>query len=124
VKFIRPASEPSKSIQPLRSGTRGKRPEGFERWQAEIYEAEVKACKMKARIKTAILIVYGFSLVMLAYKGAVDIAQDLLGDWLNEEALDAFVGLPVLALMMMELIGVGPIARDRQRQARDERPAQ
>jgi uncharacterized membrane protein (Fun14 family) len=75
---------------------------------------------MKARIRTAILIVYGFSLVMLAYKGAVDIAQDLLGDWLNEEALDAFVGLPVLALMMMELIGVGPIARDRQRQARDE----
>jgi hypothetical protein len=52
---------------------------------------------MIARIKTAILIVYGFSLVMLAYKGAVDIAQDLLGDWLNEEALDALVGLPVLA---------------------------
>jgi hypothetical protein len=75
---------------------------------------------MKARIKTAILIVYGFSLVMLAYKGAVDIAQDLLGDWLNEEAMDALVGLPVLALTMMELIGVGPIARDRQRQARDE----
>jgi hypothetical protein len=75
---------------------------------------------MKARIKTAILIVYGFSLVMLAYKGAVDIAQDLLGDRLNEEALDALVGLPILALTMMELIGVGPIARDRQRQARDE----
>jgi uncharacterized membrane protein (Fun14 family) len=71
---------------------------------------------MIARIKTAILIVYGFSLVILAYKGAVDVAQDLLGDWLNEEALDALVGLPVLALMMMELIGVGPIARDRRRQ--------
>ena len=76
---------------------------------------------MIARIKTAILIVYGFSLVMLAYKGAVDIAQDLRGDWLNEEALDALVGLPVLALMMMELVGIGPLAKYRQKQAnRDE----
>ena len=72
---------------------------------------------MIPRIKAAILIVYGFSLVTLAYKGAVDIAQDWLGDWLNEEVLDAVVGLPVLALMMMELIGVGPIARHRQREA-------
>jgi hypothetical protein len=72
---------------------------------------------MIARIKATILIVYGFSLVTLAYKGAVDIAQDWLGDWLNEEVLDAVVGLPVLALMMMELIGVGPIARHRQREA-------
>ena len=80
---------------------------------------------MIARIKTTILIVYGFSLVMLAYKGAVDIAQDLLSDWLNEDELDLLVGLPVLALMMMELIGVGPIARDRQRQAgRDEAEGQ
>jgi uncharacterized membrane protein (Fun14 family) len=47
---------------------------------------------MIARIKAAILIVYGFSLVMLAYKGAVDIAQDLLGDRLSEEALDAISG--------------------------------
>ena len=44
---------------------------------------------MIPRIKAAILIVYGFSLVTLAYKGAVDIAQDWLGDWLNEEVLDA-----------------------------------
>ena len=44
---------------------------------------------MIARIKATILIVYGFSLVTLAYKGAVDIAQDWLGDWLNEEVLDA-----------------------------------
>jgi hypothetical protein len=72
---------------------------------------------MIARIKATILIVYGFSPVTLAYKGAVDIAQDWLGDWLNEEVLDAVVGLPVLALMMMELIGVGPIARHRQREA-------
>jgi uncharacterized membrane protein (Fun14 family) len=80
---------------------------------------------MIARIKAAILIVYGFSLVMLAYKGAVDIAQDWLGDRLNEEVLDAVVGLPVLALMMMELIGVGPIARHRQREAnRDDGESQ
>jgi hypothetical protein len=75
---------------------------------------------MIAQIKTAILIVYGFSLVMLAYKGGIDLGQDLLGDWLGEEALDALVGLPVMALMMMELIGIGPLAKYRQTQANQD----
>jgi hypothetical protein len=67
---------------------------------------------MKARVKT-ILILCGFSLVILAAKGAVDIAQ---GDRLRDEELALLVILPVVALMM-ELVRVG-----RNRKAsRDER---
>jgi hypothetical protein len=67
---------------------------------------------MKARIKT-ILILCGFSLVILGARAAVDIAQ---ADRPRDEELALLVILPVVALMM-ELVGAG-----RTRKAyRDER---
>ena len=71
---------------------------------------------MRARIKT-ILVLCGFSLVMLAAKGAADIAQGWLGDWLGAEELALLVGLPVVAFMMMELVRAGPLARNGEKHA-------
>jgi hypothetical protein len=106
----------------LLNGEVGARPRPISQRSGPHRPQGLRVSGMRGRIKT-ILILCGFSLVMLAAKGAADIAQGWLGDWLGAEELTLLVGLPVVAFMMMELVRAGPLARNREKHAYQDEAA-